>query len=92
MQLAVSNNSGPSHMLALGGCNILAVFGPTNAIKSVPFAPHSRFIRPMKGKDIKTVSVDAVEKALLHDVEPQAMHSMGCELGAFIWQNTSARP
>jgi ADP-heptose:LPS heptosyltransferase len=89
IQIAVSNNGGASHMLALGGCNLLAIFGPTNAIKSVPFAPKSRFIRPIKGKDIQSVVVKAVENTLFHHVNSKTMHAMGCELGSFIWKNPS---
>lgn len=92
MHIAVANNGGASHMLALGGCNLLAIFGPTNAVKSVPFAPTSRYIRPIESKDIKNVSVKAVENALFYDATPQTIHAIGCKLGHFTWKNSPSRP
>lgn len=45
MDLVISNDSGPMHMAAAVGTPVLAVFGPTDPLRTGPYGPGHRVLR-----------------------------------------------
>lgn len=62
LSLAVTNDSGPGHMMAAVGCPVLSLFGPTTPLKAAPRVKGGRSIRAQSfGNDhMESIPVAAV--------------------------------
>ena len=45
MDLVISNDSGPMHMAAAAGTPVLAIFGPTDSLRTGPYGPGHRVLK-----------------------------------------------
>jgi len=63
MDLAVTVDSGPMHMAAAVGVPVVAVFGPTDPVRTGPFGPRHRVIR--QGHDLRALPPQPVLEAAL---------------------------
>jgi lipopolysaccharide heptosyltransferase I len=63
MDLAVTVDSGPMHMAAAVGVPVVAVFGPTDPVRTGPYGPRHRVVRP--GPDLRALPPPPVLDAAL---------------------------
>ena len=49
MDLVIGNDSGPMHMAAAAGTPVLALFGPTDPVRSGPYGAGHRVLQPPEG-------------------------------------------
>lgn len=45
MDLVISNDTGPMHLAAAMGANVLALYGPSDPVRTGPFGPHCRVVK-----------------------------------------------
>ncbi|MGE4351915.1 MAG: glycosyltransferase family 9 protein [Bdellovibrionales bacterium] len=66
LNLAVTNDSGTSHMLAAVDCPLVSLFGPTSAEKLAPKVTHGTIMRAQTfGSDeMRAIPVEAVNEAI----------------------------
>ncbi len=66
LQVAVANDSGVGHLLAMGGVSLVSLFGPTNANKSAPVVQFGKVIRSQQwgSDDMDAIPIDAVNQAV----------------------------
>jgi lipopolysaccharide heptosyltransferase I len=49
MDLVIGNDSGPMHLAAAAGTPVLALFGPTDPVRSGPYGAGNRVVQPPEG-------------------------------------------
>jgi len=66
LDLAVTNDSGTSHMLAAVDCPLVSLFGPTSASKLAPKVTHSAVIKAQDfgGTEMVLIPTEAVNEAI----------------------------
>ena len=69
-RLAVGNDTGPTHMIALAGCPLVALYGPaSDPVKSRPFGDH---VEMVAANELVLLEVGEVEAAVARLLERQA--------------------
>lgn len=70
LDLAVTNDSGTSHMLAAVDCPLISLFGPTESTKLAPKVSQSTVIcaQSFGSPDMAAIPVDAVDQAINHAI------------------------
>lgn len=70
LDLLVTVDSGPMHMAAAVGTPVVAVFGPTDPLRTGPYGPRHMVVR--KGRRLSDLPVDDVLQATLRMLQPHA--------------------
>ena len=76
LTLAVANDAGVGHMMAVADCPLVSLFGPTPPEKFAPLVSHARVIQAQTygGEDMGLIPLSAVEDAvddLIREVESE---------------------
>lgn len=66
LTLAVTNDSGTSHMLAAVDCPLISLFGPTSAAKLAPSVTYGRVLcaQDFGAEDMAAIPVESVQKSI----------------------------
>lgn len=81
MDLVIANDSGPMHMAAAAGTPVLAVFGPTDPLRTGPYGPGHRVLKgALKCQPCFSGTCRFRDGACLHAVTPDMAAQAAAEM------------